>query len=100
MGKLSGADGLATTRARGWFLDARLDYKMDWATVGLFGWWSTGDDASDQRNGHVKLGRMPVVGVDGGFNPTSFGFGGKKIRGDSNAIGQTAQGTWAIGASK
>ncbi|WP_027186823.1 outer membrane homotrimeric porin [Desulfovibrio cuneatus] len=97
MGKLSGADKLATVRARGWFLDARLDYKMDWATAGLFGWWSTGDDASDQRNGHVKLGRMPVVGVDGGFNPTSFGFGGKKIRGDANAISQTAQGTWGIG---
>ena len=91
-------DNNFTARARGWFVDARLDYKLDWATAGIFGWWSTGDDADDQRNGHVKLGRMPVVGVDTGFAPTSFGFSGKKIRGDGNAVSQTGMGTWGIGA--
>ncbi|WP_027187095.1 outer membrane homotrimeric porin [Desulfovibrio cuneatus] len=96
-------DNNFTARARGWFLDARLDYKLDWATAGIFGWWSTGDDAEDQRydaNGnmtHAKLGRMPVVGVDTGFAPTSFGFSGTKTRGDDNAVSQTGMGTWGIG---
>ena len=99
MNDLDDADTLGkTVRARGWFVDARLDYKMDWATAGLFGWWSTGDDASDQRNGHNKLGRMPVVGTDGGFNPTSFGFGGSDIRGDNAVVTTTGMGTWGIGA--
>lgn len=98
MNDLENADGGNTMRARGWFVDARLDYKMDWATAGIFGWWSTGDDAGDQRADHYKLGRMPVVGVDTGFAPTSFGFSGKKIRGDGNAVSQTGMGTWGIGA--
>ena len=91
-------DNNFTARARGWFMDARLDYKLDWATAGIFGWWSSGDDADDQRDGHVKLGRMPVVGTDMGFAPTSFGFAGRKIRSDAMAVSQSGMGTWGIGA--
>ena len=77
-----------------WFLDAKLDYKLDWATPGVFGWWSSGDKADDVRDG--KYGRIPVVGVDDGFAPTSFG-GPGSIYGVDTAVSETMVGTWGVG---
>ena len=87
--------GYESMQFSGWFLDAKLDYKMDWATAGFFGWWSTGDKGSDVRDG--KFGRMMAVGTDTPFGPTSFGFGGKQMRGIDAAIGCTGLGTWGLG---
>ncbi len=79
----------------GWFVVAALNYKLDWATPGLFGWYATGDDKGDVQDG--KYGRMPVVGTDDGFGPTTFGFPGSASIGTDSLIGLTGVGTWGIG---
>ena len=90
--EFAGGYGLETS---GWFLAANMDYKLDWGTPGIFGWWSSGDDADDVRDG--KLGRIPTVGTDDGFGPTSMGFAGS-IYGDyDSAVSLTGVGTWGIG---
>ena len=81
---------------KGWFFEAALNYKMDWGTPGIFGWYASGDDYDDVKDG--QFGRMPVVGVDDGFTPTSFGFSGSYSGISGNgAITYTGMGTWGIG---
>lgn len=80
----------------GWFIGATLDYKLDWGTPGIFGWWSTGDKASGVDSG--KLGRMPTIGNDGGsFSPTTFGTAGYWGVSDGQAVMGTGLGTWGLG---
>ncbi len=95
-GSVGGNDvgGLDDLRTRGWFLAANIDYTLDWGVPGLFGWYSSGDDADDVSDN--KYGRIPVVGVDDGFAPTSFGAPGS-IYGYDTAVSETMVGTWGIG---
>lgn len=83
----------------GWFLGATLDYKLDFMTPGIFGWYASGDDEDAFEDG--KLGRMPVLGNDGGsFSPTSFGtagYYGINQTSNSGTISGTGTGTWGIG---
>ena len=82
----------------GWFVDAALRYKLDWATAGIFGWWSSGDKANAYKD--AKFGRLPELGVnpDTGFSPSSFGFAGAGGIGSDTAISSTGIGMWGIGA--
>ena len=76
---------------QGWLAKALVEYKMDWATPGLFGWYASGDDNS-VKNGSE---RMPSIVPCGNF--TSF-------MGDGNMgwlrqdYGIDYAGTWGIGA--
>lgn len=83
--------------ASGWFLAATLDYKLDWGTPGVFGWWASGDKANS-KDDH-NLGRIPVLGNDGGsFYPTSFGTaGGVGAIADDGIIMGSGAGTWGVG---
>lgn len=82
--------------ARGYFLAATLDYKLDWMTPGIFGWYASGDGKRAARDG--KIGRMPVLGNDtGSFKPTSFGTAGKWAIDTDTVISGTGTGTWGVG---
>ena len=76
---------------QGWLAKALVEYKMDWATPGLFGWYATGDDNS-VKNGSERMPSIVPVG-----NMTSF-------MGDGNMgwfrqdYGVDYAGTWGIGA--
>ena len=84
-------------KARGYFLAATLDYKLDWGTPGIFGWYASGDGKRAARDG--KIGRMPVLGNDtGSFKPTSFGTAGKLAIDTDAVISGTGTGTWGVGA--
>jgi len=48
-----------STQRQGWLAKALVEYKMDWATPGLFGWYASGDDSS-VKNGSE---RMPLPGA-------------------------------------
>ena len=80
-----------STQRQGWLAKALVEYKMDWATPGLFGWYATGDDNS-VKNGSE---RMPSLVPTGNF--TSY-------MGDGNMgwlrqdYGVDYAGTWGIGA--
>ena len=59
----SGAWRRGDTQREGWLVKALVEYKMDWGTPGIFGWYASGDD------GNVKNGseRMPTVSGCGNF---------------------------------
>ncbi|MDR2076460.1 MAG: outer membrane homotrimeric porin [Desulfovibrio sp.] len=82
-------------RTAGWLLAASVDYKLDWGSVGLFGWYSTGDDEDDARDG--EYGRLPAIGFDNGFAATGFGGPGSFGNGSDTVVSATFLGTWGIG---
>ena len=87
-------DGSMRFGTSGWFVVAALNYKLDWGTPGIYGWYASGDSESAARDG--KYGRMPVVGVDDGFAATTFGFPGSAGIGADTAVSTTGVGTWGI----
>ena len=98
------ADPIAATPAnwvkdemssRGWYLAATLDYRLDWGTPGIFGWYASGDDFEDWRDDR-RLGRLPSIRPDNNFS--SFGSdGGFGISPDEYLTGWNNAGTWGLG---
>ena len=78
----------------GWLASLLLEYKLDWGTPGLYGWYSTGDD-NNPRNGSE---RMPVVSASGNNDFSNFAFSGNPYIAREKALGSTMVGTWGIGA--
>jgi hypothetical protein len=84
----------------GWLIAATVDYKLDWGSVGLFGWYSTGDDDDYGKNGELEGGHLPVIGFDTGFGFGSFGYGSAVVNSSLlgyGALGSTSLGTWGLG---
>jgi hypothetical protein len=83
----------------GWYVAATVDYKLDWGSVGAFGWYATGDDYDDVDDG--EFGHLPAIGFDSGFGFGSFGYGTAAapttVHGSYGAMGQTSLGTWGLG---
>ena len=81
------------TQRQGWLVKALVEYKMDWGTPGIFGWYSSGDD------GNVKNGseRMPTLSGCGNFmsfmGDANYGWGDGRLY-DRNL---TYAGTWGVG---
>lgn len=91
-----GQDGKrrADSKRSGWLAKGLAEYKMDWATPGIFAWYGSGDD-SNVKNGSE---RMPSISASGNF--TSFmgddpKFGWAPGTGYDNML--TYSGTWGIG---
>ncbi len=80
----------------GWFVAANLDYKLDWGTPGIFGWYSTGDDWDDVKDDGM-LGRLPVMSNSATFAPTSFGFDGGFGISSDQVLGYSGTGLWGVG---
>ena len=84
---------MGDTKREGWLVKALVEYKMDWGTPGIFGWYSSGDD------GNVKNGseRMPTLSGCGNFmsfmGDANYGWGDGRLY-DRNL---TYAGTWGIG---
>lgn len=93
----SRADGFSrrsSTKREGWLAKALVEYKMDWGTPGLFGWYGSGD------NGNPKEGsqRMPSVLPYGNF--TSYMGDGNLGWGPGGSYFDKSvsyAGTWGIG---
>ena len=54
----------------GWLASLLLEYKLDWGTPGLYGWYGSGDD-NNPKNGSE---RMPVVSANGNNDFSNFAF--------------------------
>ena len=78
----------------GWLASLLLEYKLDWGTPGLYGWYGSGDD-SNPRNGSE---RMPVVSANGNNDFSNFAFNGNPYIAREGILGTTMVGTWGIGA--
>ena len=85
---------MGSTKREGWLVKALVEYKMDWGTPGIFGWYASGDD------GNVKNGseRMPVISGCGNFmsfmGDGNYGWSSDGSLYDRNL---TYAGTWGIG---
>ena len=78
----------------GWLASLLLEYKLDWATPGIYGWYGSGDD-SNPKNGSE---RMPVVSANGNNDFSNFAFNGNPYIAREGVLGTTMVGTWGIGA--
>ena len=83
-----------SSERQGWLAKALIEYKMDWGTPGIFGWYASGDD------GNVKNGseRMPSLSASGNF--TSFMGDGNLAwapNGEWYDRDLSYAGTWGIG---
>lgn len=80
----------ASTERQGWLAKGLVEYKMDWGTPGVFGWYASGD-VGNPKNGSQ---RMPSIVPMGTF--TSY-------MGDGNYgwilqdYGLDYAGTWGVG---
>ena len=84
------------SKREGFVIKGLAEYKTDWGTPGVFGWYGSGD-SGNTRNGS---GRMPYLVPVGTFS--SFGLGGYYGDFSDLAIGERVDigysGTWAVGA--
>lgn len=83
-----------STERQGWLVKALAEYKMDWGTPGIFGWYSSGDD------GNIKNGSERMPSIAGAGNFTSFIGDGNLAWGsfdDSCDWSMSYAGTWGIG---
>ncbi|MEG2171895.1 MAG: outer membrane homotrimeric porin, partial [Desulfovibrionaceae bacterium] len=81
----------------GWYGTLLAEFKGDWGTPGLYGWYYSGDD-SDPHNGSE---RMPTVSTANNyFNClSSFGYRGTAgIGGGKGILGGAPDGVWGVGA--
>ena len=78
----------------GWLASLLLEYKLDWGTPGIYGWYGSGDD-SNPRNGSE---RMPTVSANGNNDFSNFAFNGNPYIARECVLGSTMVGTWGIGA--
>ncbi len=80
---------------QGWMASLLAEYKLDWATPGLYGWYSSGDD-SNPANGSE---RMPTISAGNSTNGFSnFAFDGDPNIARDGEFGNSMVGTWGVGA--
>ncbi|WP_300708426.1 outer membrane homotrimeric porin [uncultured Desulfovibrio sp.] len=87
--------GDSSLNRAGWMAALLLEYKLDWTTLGLYGWYSSGDD-DDTGNGSERL---PTISNDYGVASFSGTFIGPDINGveRDRVIGNNLVGTWGVG---
>lgn len=84
-------DGLASTKREGWLVKALVEYKMDWGTPGIFGWYASGDD-KNIKNGSE---RMPYLYAEQKF--TSMMGEDVAYTGGHTDMKLSLDGSWGIG---
>ena len=79
----------------GWLASLLLEYKLDWGTPGIYGWYGSGDD-NNPRNGSE---RMPTIEANNEGTNSVAGFGtlGTWTLGRDTLLGSTLVGTWGLG---
>ena len=83
--------GLASTKREGWLVKALVEYKMDWGTPGIFGWYASGDD-KNIKNGSE---RMPYLYAEQKF--TSMMGEDVAYTGGHTDMKLSLDGSWGIG---
>ncbi|GFH62244.1 MAG: conserved hypothetical protein [Candidatus Desulfovibrio kirbyi] len=83
----------SSSERSGWVAKALVEYKMEWATPGIFGWYASGDDGNP-KNGSE---RMPSIAPFGNF--TSFMGDGPGWAPDGSYYDRSTSyaGTWGLG---
>ena len=79
---------------QGWFATLLAEYKLDWGIPGLYGWYSSGDDANPANGSE----RMPSLDGNNTNKYSNFAFDGDPYIARDAVIGDGMAGTWGIGA--
>ncbi len=79
---------------RGWLASLLLEYKTDWGTPGLVGWYASGDDGNP-ANGSERMPSVSVNNINNGFS--NLAFNGHPCIGRESLVGRDMSGTWGIG---
>ena len=89
-----GIEKRADLKREGFLAKALVEYKMDWGTPGIFGWYGTGDD-DNPKNGSERL---PSVEAKGNFTSMmgddNYGWGSN---GSWYDMTLNYAGTWGVG---
>ena len=85
-----GTSGNFDVKRSGWYAALSADYKLDFMTPALTGWYASGDD-DDAMDGSE---RMPVLDSDVAL--TSYGFDGGTYNRSSTFNGTSLSGTWGV----
>ena len=83
--------GRANTQREGWLVKALVEYKMDWGTPGIFGWYASGDD-KNIKNGSE---RMPYLYAEQKF--TSMLGEDVAYTGGHTDMKLSLDGSWGVG---
>ncbi len=88
--------GVQALNRSGWYAAMLAEYKFDWGTPGLYGWYTSGDD-DNIKNGSE---RMPTIEANNESTNgmSNFGTLGTWTLGRDTLIGSTFVGTWGVGA--
>ncbi len=81
-------------KREGWFASLLFEYKMDWGTPGLYGWYSSGDDG-DPYNGSERMPSISNGNSDNYFS--AFAGNGNPYIAREGILGTTLIGTWGVG---
>ena len=78
----------------GWMAVLLVEYKFDWGTPGIVGWYASGDD-NDLGNGSERL---PTLSTGMSDNDLShFAFDGNPYIAREGTLGNSMAGTWGVG---
>lgn len=80
---------------RGWYASLLAEYKFDWGTPGIYGWYSSGDD-DDPANGSERLPNIEKNN-ESTSGLTSIATLGTWTLGRDAVLGSTLAGTWGLG---
>lgn len=87
--------GEAALNRRGWYASLLAEYKMEWGTPGIYGWYSSGDD-DDPANGSERLPSFDKNN-ESTSGLTSIATLGTWTLGRDAVLGSTLAGTWGLG---
>ncbi len=81
-------------RRQGYMFSFIGEYKTEWATPGLYMWYSSGDDANPDNGSE----RLPTYSTSNGTNQFSpFASHGHSYLARESVIGENLVGTWGLG---
>ena len=90
-------NGYKALSRSGWFGMLVAEYKLDWATPGIYGWYFSGDD----NNPHNGSEALPYLATSNNLNNSlsTFGYRGNPlVGGGKGVLGMNPNGTWGVGA--
>lgn len=88
----------ASSKREGWLAKTLVEYKFDFGTPGIFGWYGSGDQGVSNGSG-----RMPHLSPWGSFtsfmgdNAYAWSLGGGGTRSSGFEVGSVYSGTWGLG---
>ncbi len=80
----------------GWYAAARVEYKLSWGHIGVYGWYASGDDADALKD--RDYGRMPAINFDPPWSMMGMGAGDISLPGiPYGFITNSGLGLWGVG---